>query len=116
MKVLVVEDEPIIRLGMMSSIEDAGYSVIEASSADEAIVRLAQDNEVGVVVTDVDMPGSMDGIKLAHFVKQRWPPISIIVVSGKLPAGEASLPVGSRFFAKPIQEESLRMAMRELTQ
>jgi CheY-like chemotaxis protein len=67
MKVLVVEDEPIIRLGIVSSIEDAGYVVIEASNADEAISRLAQDNEVGVVVTDVDMPGSMDGFGTRAF-------------------------------------------------
>jgi CheY-like chemotaxis protein len=104
MKVLVVEDEPIIRLGMVSSIEDAGYSVIEASSADEAIARLAQDSEVGVVVTDVDMPGSMDGIKLAHYVRRRWPPIQLLVISGKVGVKPGELPDGARFMSKPYQE------------
>jgi CheY-like chemotaxis protein len=104
MKVLVVEDEPIIRLGMVSSIEDAGYAVIEAANADEAISRLAQDSEVGVVVTDVDMPGSMDGIRLAHYVRRRWPPIQLLVISGKVGVKPGELPEGARFMSKPYQE------------
>ena len=107
MKVLVVEDEPIIRLGMVSSIEDAGYTVIEAASADEAISRLAQDSEVGVVVTDVDMPGSMDGIRLAHYVRNRWPPIQLLVISGKVGVLPGELPDGARFMSKPYQEPAL---------
>jgi CheY-like chemotaxis protein len=107
MKVLVVEDEPIIRLGMVSSIEDAGYTVIEAASADEAISRLAQDDEVGVVVTDVDMPGSMDGIRLAHYVRRRWPPIQLLVISGKVGVKAGELPEGARFMSKPYQEPVL---------
>lgn len=107
MKVLVVEDEPIIRLGMVSSIEDAGYSVIEAASADEAVARLAQDSEVGLVVTDVDMPGSMDGIKLAHYVRRRWPPIRLLVISGKVGVRPGELPEGARFMSKPYQEPQL---------
>jgi CheY-like chemotaxis protein len=107
MKVLVVEDEPIIRLGMVSSIEDAGYVVIEAANADEAISRLAQDSEVGVVVTDVDMPGSMDGIRLAHYVRNRWPPIQLLVISGKVGVLPGELPDGARFMSKPYQEPAL---------
>ncbi len=96
-----------IRLGMMSSIEDAGYSVIEASSADEAIAQLALDSEVGVVVTDVDMPGSMDGIKLAHYVRRRWPPIHLLVISGKVGVKAGELPEGARFMSKPFQDPQL---------
>lgn len=107
MKVLVVEDEPIIRLGMVSSIEDAGYTVIEAASADEAIARLDRDSEVGVVVTDVDMPGSMDGIRLAHYVRNRWPPIQLLVISGKVGVLPGELPDGARFMSKPYQEPAL---------
>ena len=107
MKVLVVEDEPIIRLGMVSSIEDAGYAVIEASNADEAVSLLAQDDEVNVVVTDVDMPGSMDGIRLAHYVRRRWPPIQMLVISGKVGVGAGELPFGVRFMSKPYQEPHL---------
>ena len=104
MKVLVVEDEPIIRLGMVSSIEDAGYTVIEAANADEAIARLDQDDDVRVVVTDVDMPGSMDGIRLAHYVRRRWPPIQLLVISGKVGVVPGQLPEGARFMSKPYQE------------
>jgi len=107
MKVLVVEDEPIIRLGLVSSIEDAGYAVAEASSADEAISFLARDNEVRVVVTDVDMPGSMDGIRLAHYVRRRWPPIQLLVISGKVGVVPGELPTGVRFMSKPYQEPQL---------
>lgn len=107
MKILIVEDEPLIRLGMVSSIEDAGYAVIEASNADDAISRLAQDNEVRVVVTDVDMPGSMDGIRLAHYVRRRWPPIQLLVISGKVGVTPGELPSGARFMSKPFQDPQL---------
>lgn len=107
MKILVVEDEPIIRLGMVSSIEDAGFTVIEAANADEAIARLRQDDEVRVVVTDVDMPGSMDGIRLAHYVRHRWPPIRLLVISGKVGVVAGELPEGARFMSKPYQEPAL---------
>ncbi|MEO7223855.1 MAG: response regulator [Devosia sp.] len=114
MKVLVVEDEPIIRLGMVSSLEDAGYSVIEASNADEAIMWLAKDSEVGVVVTDVDMPGSMDGIKLAHYVRRRWPPIQLLVISGKVGVKPGELPDGARFMSKPFQDPQLILTIDTL--
>lgn len=107
MKILVVEDEPLIRLGMVSTIEDAGYEVIEACSADEAITRLAADEGVGVVVTDVDMPGSMDGIRLAHYVRRRWPPIQLLVISGKVGVQPQELPQGVQFMSKPFQEPKL---------
>ena len=86
MKIMVVEDEPLIRLGMVMAIEDAGYEVIEAANADEAVRKLERADGVKLVMTDVDMPGSMDGIKLAHFVRGRWPPIQLIVLSGKVGA------------------------------
>lgn len=114
MKVLVVEDEPIIRLGIISSLEDAGYSVVEASNADEAIARLGQDSEVGVVVTDVDMPGSMDGIKLAHYVRRRWPPIQLLVISGKVGVKPGELPDGARFMSKPFQDPQLILTVDTL--
>jgi CheY-like chemotaxis protein len=107
MKVLVVEDEPIIRLGMVSTIEDAGYQVLEAANADEAIAMLVADGDVRVVVTDVDMPGSMDGIKLAHYVRQKWPPIQLLVISGKVGVSPDQLPSGVPFMSKPYQEPRL---------
>lgn len=114
MRVLVVEDEPIIRLGMVSSIEDAGYEVVEASSADEAIARLDRDGEIRVVITDVDMPGSMDGIRLAHYVRNRWPPIQLLVISGKVGVQPGELPAGVRFMSKPYQEPQLLHTIQAL--
>lgn len=114
MKVLVVEDEPLIRLGLASLVEEAGYSVLEAGNADDAIAVIERHPDVAVIVTDVDMPGTMDGVKLAHFVRGRWPPIQIIVISGKVGVSAAELPTGARFFTKPWRDETLLSAVREL--
>src|SRR5690349_15817059 len=84
MKILVVEDEPLIRLGLASLVEEAGYPVAEAANADQAIRILEADSSFRVVITDVDMPGSMDGLRLAHYVRDRWPPIQLVVISGKV--------------------------------
>jgi two-component system, response regulator PdtaR len=107
MKVLVVEDEPLIRLGLAAAIEDAGHQVLEAANADEAVRRLTAGNEFRVVVTDVDMPGSMNGIQLAHYVRGHWPEVQILVISGKVGVAPAELPSGAQFLPKPYQEPKL---------
>jgi CheY-like chemotaxis protein len=107
MKILVVEDEPLIRLGLVSAVEDAGYAVVEAANADDAIRRIAAEGDIRLVVTDVDMPGSMDGIRLAHYVRGRWPPIQLLVISGKVGVVPGQLPAGVRFMSKPYQEPHL---------
>jgi CheY-like chemotaxis protein len=114
-KVLVVEDEPLIRIGLVSLVEDAGYEVREAANADDAIRIVEREPDIHVIVTVVDMPGSMDGVKLAHFVRGRWPPIHLIVVSGKIGVGATELPSGTRFFSKPLREEMLLAAIREMS-
>jgi two-component system, response regulator PdtaR len=114
MKVLVVEDEPLIRLGIASLVEEGGFVVTEAINADHAIRILEADPDIRVVITDVDMPGGMDGIRLAHYVRDRWPPIKLIVISGKVGVSPTELPSGSRFFAKPAREDALLSALREL--
>src|SRR5213080_323072 len=80
--VLIVEDEYLIRTHTAEAIRDAGFEVVEASNADEAIVTLESRREIRVVFTDVRMPGSMDGLKLAHAVRDRWPPVHIVATSG----------------------------------
>jgi len=107
MKILVVEDEPLIRLGLASVIEEAGYEVAEAANASEAIRRLEADHDIRLIMTDVDMPGGMDGIALAHYVRDRWPPVHLIVISGKVGVKPGTLPVGARFVSKPYQEPFL---------
>ncbi len=105
--VLVVEDQPIIRMGAVDLIHRAGYEVLEASTADEAIAIMETRSDIRLVFTDVEMPGSMDGVKLAHYIRNRWPPVRLIVASGKALIPERSLPQGSQFFAKPYQDGKL---------
>ena len=81
--VLIVEDEPLVRFCAVQTVEEAGFDVIEAANADEAIAILESRQDIRVVFTDIHMPGSMDGLKLAHAVRDRWPPIKIIVTSGR---------------------------------
>jgi CheY-like chemotaxis protein len=114
MKVLVVEDEPIIRLGIVSSIEDAGHEVIEAANADEAVKRLSTEGGVRVIVTDVDMPGSMDGIELAQRASRDWPDIGVLVISGKVGVLPSQLPSGAKFMSKPFLEPQLLRAIDAL--
>ena len=111
--ILIVEDEPLIRQGAVRTIEDAGFEVIEAANADEAIRILESRRDIRVVFTDVHMPGSMDGLKLAHAVRNRWPPIRIIVTSGRELLTEQDLPEGGRFFAKPYNPLQITDALRE---
>jgi two-component system, response regulator PdtaR len=110
--VLIVEDEPLVRIGAVNLIEDAGFEVIEAANADEAIGILECRSDVRVVFTDIHMPGSMDGLKLAHAVRNRWPPIRIIVTSGRELIAEQVLPEGGRFFAKPYNPIEILDALR----
>jgi DNA-binding NtrC family response regulator len=104
---LVVEDEPLIRLGLVVALEDAGYAVVEAANADQAVRRMESRDDIRVLVTDVDMPGEMDGIALAHYVHRRWPPVRLIVISGKVGLKEIELPEGAAFFSKPYEEGRL---------
>ena len=95
-------------------LEDAGLEVVEAINADQAVVRLEADSSIRLVLTDVDMPGSMDGIRLAHYVSRRWPPIRIIVISGKVAPKLGDLPPDARFLSKPYEEPVLLGAIGEM--
>jgi len=112
--VLVVEDEVLIRIDIAQSLEEQGFRVLEASNADEAIVILNAQSEIHLMFTDIDMPGSMDGLKLAAAVRDRWPPIKIIVTSGHRQMSDALLPVEGRFFSKPYDPSQVMSAMRDM--
>ena len=112
--VLIVEDEPLIRMGAVYIMEDAGFEVYEAGSADAAIALLELHKEIRLIFTDVDMPGSMDGLKLAHYVRGRWPPVKIIVTSGHVKVTEESLPAGALFMPKPYDPAEITNKVREL--
>ena len=112
--VLIVEDEPILRLHAASLVEEAGFTAIEASNADEAIAILESRSDITLLFTDVNMPGSMDGLKLAHAVRNRWPPIKIVVVSGHMQVDQNDLPADSRFFGKPFEADKMIAELRAM--
>jgi CheY-like chemotaxis protein len=112
--VVVVEDETLVRMDIAMSLENEGFIVLEASNADEAIAILDAHNDVRLMFTDVDMPGSIDGLKLAEAVRDRWPPIKIIVASGHRHLSDELLPVEGRFFSKPYDHTRVIMTMREM--
>ena len=101
--VLVVEDEMLLRMRAVDMVEDAGYTSVEAVDADEAVAILEARADVALLFTDIQMPGSMDGLGLAHAVHERWPPIKIILVSGQLKPANIEIPANSRFFGKPLE-------------
>jgi two-component system, response regulator PdtaR len=112
--VLIVEDDLLLRLDAAQIIEDAEFEVIGASNADEAIAILEARPDVSVLFTDIQMPGSMDGLKLAAAVKGRWPPIKIIATSGLVDVRPDDLPEGGRFIPKPYNPSQLTATLREL--
>ena len=112
--VLVVEDDWLLRLVAVEVVEDAGFVAIEAANADEAILILERRADIAVIFSDVDMPGTMDGLKLAHAVRHRWPPIKIIIVSGKTHLNDADLPFDTQFFSKPYSVPHMISELRSL--
>jgi CheY-like chemotaxis protein len=105
--VLVVEDEVLLRMRAVDMVEDAGYTSVEAVDADEAVAILESRSGIALIFTDIQMPGGMDGLKLAHVVHERWPPIKIIVVSGQLKLPNIDVPPDSRFFGKPLDAKAV---------
>jgi CheY-like chemotaxis protein len=112
--VLVVEDEGLIRLCAMDMIEEAGFQAIEAADADEAIRILEGRNDIRAVFTDIQMPGSMDGLRLAQVVRNRWPPVALVVTSGQQTVLESDLPKGGRFLLKPYQATQIKGVLQQL--
>ena len=113
--VLIVEDEFLLRMDAADMIRQAGFEAIEAANADQAIEILQARTDITVVFTDIQMPGSMDGLKLARAVRGRWPPIKIIATSGRVHVGETDLPKGGRFLPKPYSSLQITGVLRELT-
>jgi CheY-like chemotaxis protein len=112
--VLIVEDEFLLRMNAVDMIQAAGFDVVEAANADEAIDILEARPDITVVFTDIQMPGSMDGLKLAHAVRGRWPPIKIVATSGHVSVTQKDLPDGGRFLPKPYSPHEITGVLREL--
>lgn len=107
MVILVVEDDPLINLTACNELQDAGYEAIPAFNADEAIEILKARNDIRLLFTDIEMEGSIDGLKLAAFVRDRWPPVHIIVTSGRKTPDDAALPERAVFVPKPYRMEHI---------
>jgi CheY-like chemotaxis protein len=112
--VLVVEDEMLLRMRAVDMVEDAGYASVEAVDADEAFAVLKSRSDIALLFTDIQMPGSMDGLQLAQAVYQLWPSIKIILVSGQLKLSENDIPPDSRFFGKPLKSGEMTAQMRHM--
>ena len=104
----------LLRMRTVDMVEDAGFTSIEAVDADEAVAILESRSDIALLFTDIQMPGSMDGLKLAHAVHERWPPIKIILVSGQLRLANIDIPADSRFFGKPLEANEMIVEMQSM--
>jgi CheY-like chemotaxis protein len=113
--ILVVEDELLLRLMAVAIVENAGFEALAAATADEALSILeARADDVRLVFTDIQMPGSMDGLRLAHAVRDRWPPVELVVTSGRCQIGAKDLPDRGRFIPKPYDVYALSQVFQEM--
>ena len=112
--ILVVEDEILIRMNSADMLQDAGFSVIEAASADDAIAQLEKAGHVELVFSDIDMPGSMNGLALAEIVHERWPDIRLLLTSGKHWIGAKDMPDDGKFLPKPYTSDAIVAQIRGL--
>ena len=113
--ILIVEDDGFINLMASDDLKRAGYDVVSVYSADEAIRVLENRNDIWLIFTDIDLPGSMDGLRLAAAVGDRWPPIHIIITTGRSRPSDNLLPKGSAFLAKPYPAGELVHAVRSFS-
>lgn len=110
--ILIVDDEPIIRFDLVDFFEDAGFRVFDAESADQAIVIMSVNSAIRIVLTDIQMPGSMDGVKLAHYIRDRYPPTLLIVASGIVKPTPQELPTNTMFVSKPYNPRQVLAAIQ----
>lgn len=109
--ILIVEDEPFVRYDLVDFFSDRGLRVFEAEDAGSAISTLETNPSIRIVLTDIEMPGSMDGLKLAHYVRHRYPPTILVIASGRVSPSEAELPERAMFVSKPFDP---RQVLREI--
>ena len=112
--VLVVEDEMVLRMRAVDIVEDAGFTAVEAVNADEALSILETRSDINLLFSDIQMPGSMDGLKLAHAVHERWPSIKIILVSGQVEVSDSDKPADSLFVGKPLDVKKMIVELQAM--
>lgn len=112
--VLVVEDEPLLRMNTVDMVEEAGFPTLEAANAKQAIELLEIRTDISIILSDIDMPPGMDGMALVAMVRRRWPPIAIILVSGHVASADVVIPEGGRFFSKPVRPAELVATLEQM--
>jgi CheY-like chemotaxis protein len=112
--ILVVDDEALLRLSAADVLQEGGYEVVEAADAEEALAILASRGDVRMLFTDVQLPGSTDGMRLARQVHQRWPDIVLLITSGRLRPREEEIPDDGEFVPKPYEPRRLLARVRQL--
>lgn len=112
--VLVVEDEMLVRMNTVEMVEEAGYAALEAANADEALAILDRRSDIQIVFTDINMPGSMNGIELAGAIAENWPGIRVGLTSGRFILRDEDLPENDRFILKPFDTGQIANVLRDL--
>ena len=112
--VLIVESEALIRMESVDIVKDAGFAALEARNADEAVRIMATRSDIRVVFVEIRISGSIDGLTLAHVIRDRWPPVHLILTSGLSIANEDELPESALFIQKPYSYEQVARALAEL--
>jgi CheY-like chemotaxis protein len=109
--VLIVQEELVTRMDVVEAFETGGFEIFQADTAEKAIDVLQREPTIRVVFTDVELPGTMDGLALAHYVRHRWPPMILLVGSGRAVLDKGALPSGARFVRQPSSSGSLAEAV-----
>jgi two-component system, response regulator PdtaR len=105
--ILVVEDDALLRMVAADTLEENGFGVVEAANADAALKLLEKRDDVRLLFTDIQMPGSCDGMDLARQVHARWPNILLVITSGQIKPTEAEIPDHGHFIGKPYRASEL---------
>lgn len=113
--VLIVEDEAVLRMNAADMVEQAGFEALEAANAKQAIRILEERADIRVIFSDIEMRPGLDGMELVSLVRNRWPPIEIILVSGRVDRSEVQLPEGGVFFSKPYRPQEVVAIMNRMT-
>lgn len=108
--VLIVEDEALLRLVLADELQDHGYKTLQVGNAAEAIDLLEHTDRVGAVFTDIELPGSMNGLLLARYISKRWPDVAIVISSGRTHPFPDQMPFGTIFLPKPRRRLDMQRA------
>jgi len=112
--ILVVEDEPLVRLFLSDFLDEAGFKVFEAVNADEAMTILQARPDIQAIISDIEMPGSMNGLALARTVQERWPGVGVVITSGRAHPGPDDLSDKVAFLAKPYLPDTIINVIRQM--